>query len=157
YDGDGALLAANILNLASNPIEVIGRITTTPASSRRFKPDFGAELAHNRLDSDLDLTRDAGGGQARIALPAADLVVEELRGEAFANATWPLSPDWTLEGGLAVETSEIGVSGDAEQSRRFTFFKPSAAIAWRAMPGLLLRAEVRRTVDQLNFADFAAS
>lgn len=118
---------------------------------------MGAELAYNRLDSELELSSDTGSGPVTIELPAADIVVQESRADVFANATWAISPDWTVEGGLAVETSEISVSGDADQSQRFTFFKPSAAIAWRAVPGLLLRAEVRRTIDQLNFSDFAAS
>jgi len=157
YDSGGRLLSAFALAADTEPFEAVFRTTSTPASARRWKPELGLEVAYNRLDSRLDLTLDTGSGPAPIILPAADVVVEELRGEAFANLSWTLSPRWTLEGGLAVETSEIKVSGDANRSQGFTFLKPSAALTWRATPGLLFRAGARRTVGQLDFGDFAAS
>ena len=60
-------------------------------------------------------------------------------------------------GGLAVEASEISVTGDADQSQTFSFFKPTLALIWRPSERLQLRAGVRRNVGQLDFNDFAAS
>jgi hypothetical protein len=157
YDATGALLEATTLLVESTPLEAVVRATTTPTAPGAFKPEIGAEIAYNRLDSALELASDTGAGSRPIELPAANVRVEEIRGEAFANLAWTLSSDWTLEGGLAVETSEITVSGDVENTQRFDFVKPSVAVAWRAADGLQFRAGARRTVGQLDFADFAAS
>ncbi|MDO8902523.1 MAG: TonB-dependent receptor [Phenylobacterium sp.] len=157
YLADGTRLTASTLAAETKAFEAIIRTTATPAEARALRPEVGGELAYNRLNSELDLAFDDGGGLTPIALPAANVVVEELRGEVFANLNWTLSRRWSFEAGLAAETSEISLRGDATGRQRFTFVKPSAAIAWRAQPRTLVRAGVRRTVGQLDFRDFAAS
>ena len=67
---------------------------------------------------------DSGAGPRPVALPAADVLVDEVRAEAFGTVRWKATDRLTLEGGLAVETSAIGVTGDVVNSQRSTFFKP---------------------------------
>lgn len=92
-----------------------------------------------------------------IALPASDVTVAEWRGETFGNITWVMAPRWTLEAGLAAEFSQITVTGDASGGNDFRFLKPSLALTWQASDAVQMRAGLRRTVDQLDFNDFAAS
>lgn len=138
------------------PIELLSRVTLGQVDGD-LRPEFGGEIAYNRLSSTIALeTEDAIGVQPTL-LPASDIVVEELRGEAFANLAWAVTPRWTAEVGLAVETSQITVSGDAQGESRFTFLKPSLAITSQLTDEIQIRATVRRTVGQLDFNDFAAS
>lgn len=140
------------------PIETISRTTYARGGARALKPEFGFEGAYNRLDSEFALfARDASGTETPVALPASDVVVEELRGEAFANLIWTAAPKWTVETGVAVEASEISVSGDAQNNQAFVFAKPFANLLYRPSSTLQLRLGARRTVGQLDFADFAAS
>lgn len=155
-DADGLLLSNTTVDATARPTEVVLRSTLSRPSSA-FAPEFGAEVAYNRLDSTFALAVDSGGGAVPVPIPGADVRVEELRAEAFGKATWSWTPKLSLEGELAAETSEISVSGDAEQSQRFTFFKPAVAIAYRPGAQVQLRAGLRRRVGQLDFGDFAAS
>ncbi|WP_197409568.1 TonB-dependent siderophore receptor [Erythrobacter sp. YT30] len=138
------------------PLEVLSRGTIGKLEGS-FRPEFGVEVAYNRLDSSIALEFEDETGVTPIDLPASDVTVEELRGEAFTNITWIAAPDWTIEAGLAIETSRITVAGDAEGENTFTFLKPSFAITHQLSKAIQLRAAVRRTVGQLDFNDFAAS
>ncbi len=138
--------------------ETVLRTAISRTGEHRFKPEFGAELAYNSLDSRLSLLeRDSQDNITPIELPAANVLVEELRGEAFANLIWRTTDLLTLESGLAVETSTITVSGDASNSQDFFFVKPFATVILSMREGLQLRFGARRTVGQLNFSEFAAS
>ncbi|MEM8771682.1 MAG: TonB-dependent receptor [Pseudomonadota bacterium] len=140
------------------PIETILRTTYARGGERAVKPEFGVEAAYNRLDSEFALfSRDADGLETPIFLPAAKVVVEEFRGEAFANLIWAAAPKWTVETGIAVEASEISVSGDAENNQMFFFAKPFANFLYQPTSSLQLRLGARRSVGQLDFGDFAAS
>ncbi len=140
------------------PIETILRTTFSRGGERSFRPEVGLEAAYNRLDSTFAFfARDAAGAETRIDLPAADVLVEEYRGEAFANLVWDAAPRWTIEAGLAAEASEISVSGDADNSQSFFFAKPSTSILYRPSSSLQLRLGLERSVGQLDFGDFAAS
>ncbi len=154
----GDVVSTSIFTLKQTPVETIARATLSRGGQRAFRPEFGGEIAYNRLASALDLSvMDADGGVDEIALPAADVLVEELRGEAFANFVWKLSSIFTLEGGLAAEASEISVSGDTENRQSFFFLKPSASVIYNARENLQLRLSARRLVGQLDFTEFAAS
>lgn len=154
---DNGLIGFSEVVSSARPLELVGRTTLAAAGSGRLRPDFGAEIAYNRLESALAIRIDDGSGPIALDLPSANVTVEELRAEAFANLSWQASSTLTLEGGLAIETSEITVAGDADQAQTYAFLKPSVAVAWRATPRLQLRAGIRRTVGQLDFSDFAAS
>lgn len=156
-EADGRLISRTEVMSSSRPLEWVGRTTFAAPAERRLRPEFGGEVAYNRLESALAISADDGSGPVAIDLPSANVTVEELRGEAFANLTWAVTSTITLEGGLAVEASEITVGGEIDQSQTFSSLKPSVALAWRATPRLQLRTSVRRSVGQLDFSDFAAS
>lgn len=141
------------LGLDQKPAELIARTTFSRGGDHVWRPQFGIEAAFNRLDSALGLV--VGG--VPFDLPASNVLVQELRGEVFANAAWKLDPALTLEGGIAVEVSRIEVSGDAQEEQAFVFWKPALGLTWAAGPKTQLRAGVRHTVGQLDFTDFAAS
>lgn len=150
-------LRRSALRLDQRPSEGVGRVTLGRGGSHAFRPDLGAELAYNRLDSALSIQIEDASGVRRVPLPAATVLVEEVRGEAFGNAVQRLGPKLTLEGGVAVEASRIIVTGDTDNEQSFVFWKPSAAVIYAPTPSVQLRAGVRRTVGQLDFTDFAAS
>lgn len=153
----GALVSRTMIQSTARPLEIVGRTTFTGTGNRVFKPEIGGEIAYNRFDRTFALSVDDGSGLTAIDIPAANVLVEEIRGEAFANLTWTLSPRWTLEAGLATEASEISVSGDAAQSQTFSFIKPSLALTWRPNERFQVRAGARQSIGQLDFNDFAAT
>lgn len=153
----GQLNTESVFLRLQDSFETIVRGTLSSDASSRFRPEFGGELTYNRLDSRLSLQSMDAGGSSSIALPAANVLVEELRGEVFANAIWQIRQSLVLETGLAAEASEISVSGDASSSQNFTFAKPFATLIFDARPGVQLRLGARHTVGQLDFSEFAAS
>ncbi len=153
----GDLISRSVVESTAKPLEIVGRTTFAGVGERRLRPEFGGEIAYNRFDRTFSLAVDNGSGLTPVPIPAADITVEELRGEVFANLFWTMSPNWSVEGGLAAEASSISVSGDADQSQSFRFFKPSFALVWKPTDRLQIRAGVRRTVGQLDFNDFAAN
>ena len=152
----GDVRSTSVFAAERAPLEALLRATVSGVSGR-LRPEFGIESVYNRLDSTLTLSVDDANGQRPISLPASDIVVEEFRGEAFANLVWAATPRLTFEAGLAGELSEISVRGDAESTQSFAFLKPSAAINYSPGDGVQLRLAARRTVGQLDFNDFAAS
>jgi hypothetical protein len=156
-DRSDTLLSSSLVDSTSRPLEVVLRSTLARDDGTSIKPEFGVETAFNRLDSTFALRIDSGTGPVSVALPGADVRVEELRSEAFAKATWTASPRLSVDGELAVETSRIAVSGDARQSQSFTFVKPSISATWRPGERAQWRVGALRRVGQLAFSDFAAS
>jgi len=149
--------SSSIFESQQDSFETVFRTTLARSGTQSLKPEFGGEIAFNKLSSELSLRVEDGGVESEIILPAANVTVEEIRGEAFANLIWAATPDLSLETGLAVEASDISVSGDASSSQSFVFAKPFATLIYDPKPGLQLRLGTRRTVGQLNFSDFAAS
>ncbi len=143
-------------NAARRPLELLTRATIGKLSGA-FRPEFGMELAYNRLQSRIALETEDARGVQPVVLPASDVIVAEWRGEAFANIVWQFAPRLMLEAGLAAEQSRITVAGDATGANSFFFWKPSAAITFQPSSTLQLRTALRRTVGQLDFNDFAAS
>jgi len=132
--------------------ETIGRAVLKHQRSATLSFEAGGEAALNKLDSH---TEQFVNGAAQ-DLPAADVQVEELRGEAFAKAVWRPSAAWTVDGGVRFEASEISSEGDVVLEKTLSFLKPRLAVSWQAMPNTQLRARVERVVGQLNFDDFVA-
>lgn len=139
------------------PMELVGRGTVTREGDHPIRPEFGAEVAYNRLSSLLNYAEDTGGGLVAVPLANAATRVSELRGEAFANLTVKLSRKLNLEAGIAAEISQIRVTGEAAQEQTLSYLKPSAALVWSPSGKTQVRFGMRRTVDQLDFGDFAAS
>ncbi|MGQ0529529.1 MAG: TonB-dependent receptor plug domain-containing protein [Panacagrimonas sp.] len=127
--------------------EGITRATLARARSARLAPDFGLELAFNQLDSRLSADADA----------PIRTRVEERRAEVFANLAWRVARDWTLESGLAVEHSEIQVSGGRRNRQDFAYLKPLIAISVDTDRGMRARLALQRRVGQLEFDDLADS
>lgn len=153
----GELISGSTFLRARDSFETIFRSSIGKSGNVRFKPEFGGEVAYNRVENGLSLETREGDVATPIILPAANVVVEELRGEAFANLIWRAAKKLSVETGLAVEASEISVSGDAVNSQSFIFVKPFATLIYDARPGLQFRLGARRSVGQLDFSEFAAS
>ncbi|KMS56628.1 hypothetical protein V474_14180 [Novosphingobium barchaimii LL02] len=139
------------------PVELVARATVTREGDHPVRPEFGGEVAYNSLSSQLDYAQDTGGGLIPTPLANADTRVSEMRGEAFANLTVKLAARLNLEAGMAVEFSRIRVMGEAAQEQSLSYLKPSAALVWSPSGSTQVRLGARKTVDQLNFGDFAAS
>ena len=138
----GQTVSISRFSTERSPFEVLGRSTIGKLEGS-LRPEFGAEVAYNRLGSRIALEVEDAGGVRPIALPASDVTVEELRGEAFGNLTWVAAPKWTLEAGLAIETSRITVTGDADGENSFTFVKPSIAATHQVSDAIQERRPAR--------------
>lgn len=146
-----------VSNLDQKPLELVGRTTLNREGDHSVRPELGVEVAYNRLASSLDYADDHGGGLLPVSIANADTRVAELRGEAFANLTVRVAPGLNLETGMAFEMSRIRVTGDVANEQRLSYWKPSAALVWSLTDSTQLRVGARRSVDQLDFGDFAAS
>ena len=121
--------------------------------SQKLTLEAGAEGAYNMLD----VRQAYSVGGVGVPLPSASVKVEELRGEAFAKATWRVNPRLTLEGGLRAETSTLKQSGDASNEKSFFYVKPRFLATWTPKANHQLRFRFERELGQLDFEDFAAS
>jgi outer membrane receptor protein involved in Fe transport len=115
--------------------------------------ETGGEGAFNYLDA----TSSVRTNGVLVALPNANVRVEEKRAEGFITATAKPLPKLSLEAGTRIETSRISQSGGATRERSFTFVKPRFIAAYALRPTTQLRMRVERMVGQLDFEDFAAS
>jgi hypothetical protein len=118
--------------------------------------EWGAEAAVNTLESQQELTLDAGSGPLPVDLVNANLSVEETRGEAFVSHAWRLSDRWSLDSRLAMETSRLSFTGDTEQSVSLTYLKPRVQLS-RQLGKHQLQVRVFRDVGQLDFNDFVST
>lgn len=133
--------------------ETIGRGILRWRISPELSVEGGGETAFNYREQSVGLSVNG----APVPLPASDVRVEEVRGEAFVQGTWRPSPQWSLEGGVRVEKSTITQTGDTERERSFTYAKPRAILTWSPTETDQLRLRAEREVGQLNFQDFASS
>jgi outer membrane receptor protein involved in Fe transport len=133
--------------------ETILRSVLKRQQSSAVSFEFGAEGAINKLDS---RQADFENG-VEIQIPAANVQVEEKRGEVFAKTTWHPSSAWTLDGSVRYEASRITSSGDVVLEKTLRFLKPRMAVTWQAASNTQLRLVGERTVGQLNFDDFVAA
>lgn len=160
YTTDEDLVEATYRGLSSRlqkPSEFVARATIAREGDHPVRPEFGGEVAYNRLSSLLDYAEDTGAGLTPTPLANAATRVSEMRGEAFANLTVKLTGHLSLESGMAVEFSRIRVTGEAAQEQSLSYLKPSLALVWSPSSSTQVRLGARRTVDQLDFGDFSAS
>jgi len=122
----------------------------------RHAVEFGGETAVNSRDTSFTISVDDGTTVTMLDLPVSDTMVEETRSELFANHTWTVTDRISLESGLRYEFSEIEQTGDAEQSRSFTYAKPFFTLNYRQDDQNRYRVTLRRDVAQLNFGRFAS-
>lgn len=133
--------------------ESVGRLNLRRRQTDKLSLEVGVEGAFNGLDSETSLNVNG----ARIAVPAANVRVEETRGEVFGVATWRPTPELTVEGGLRQEASKITSTGDVRLEKSLSFLKPRLALTWAPNAADQLRLRLEREVSQLNFDDFVAS
>ena len=115
--------------------------------------DAGGEFAFNWLTT---RTAFADNGVA-IAVPAANVQVQEKRGEAFALATWRPNAALAVEAGVRVEDSTITSAGDVALSKTLVYPKPRLVVTWTPDPNDQVRVRVEREVGQLDFTSFVAA
>ncbi len=134
--------------------EFVGRVTYGQVGDARLKPEFGVEVAKNKLDTDAIIATQNNPFEPVFG---SNVEVEEWRGETFANFVYSASPALSVEGGVTAEFSQIKVSGDTNQKQTFRFIKPRLSTTYQFNPDTRLTFEAEREVGQLNFNDFAAS
>ena len=157
YDLQTGFLGATIVDYNGDYEETALRQTLSWDPNDRHAFEIGAETAVNARDTDLTLLEDDGTTVTVVPLPVSTTRVEETRSEIFANHVWSVSDRLSVESGLRYEFSEITQTGDANQSRTFTYAKPSVTVNWRQDARNRLRFTARRDVDQLEFDKFASS
>lgn len=133
--------------------ETVGRVLVRHAQSDRLALEGYVEGAFNGLDSETTFVLNG----AKVALPAANVRVEEKRGEASLQGTWTLSPALKLEGQVREETSTISSTGDLVLEKTLSFFKPRLGLTWSPDEADQVRVRIEREVSQLNFDDYIAS
>jgi len=133
--------------------ETIGRASVNFRQSDTLSFEGGGEGAFNWLESETDYSVNGG----LVALPAANVRVEEKRAEVFGTATWKPWSVLSLEGGLRYEYSQIMSEGDVSLEKSLQFAKPRLVATWSPNEANQLRARVEREVSQLNFGDFVSS
>jgi outer membrane receptor protein involved in Fe transport len=144
---------AEDFQLHSRTAETIGRGVLRFQQSSKLSWEVGAEGADNTLTSNTRFTQNG----VIVPLPAANVHVEEKRGEAFAKAVWRPLRDVTLEGSLRQEGSKITSTGDVELEKSLYFTKPRALITWAPSKDTQVRLSFERVVGQLDFGAFVAS
>jgi hypothetical protein len=149
-----AASGSNAAFLASNDSgESIGRVTARYGVMPDMNIEAGGEMAYNFLDGHSSFV----SGGAAVALPNANVSVNEVRGEAFTNLSWKISPLLSLESGARLEYSNIAESGDTNLSRSFFYAKPRFLLTWGPDASSQLRLRVEKVVGQLDFNNFVAS
>ena len=121
--------------------------------SRRLRLSAGLEGAFNFLEGDARLSENG----EQVALPGSEVRIEERRAEASLGAAWQPGGDWTLEGGVRVERSNLRQSGDTPMVRDFIYVKPRLTAFWERDDRDGFHLSLSREVGQLDFEDFVAS
>jgi len=144
---------AQVFHLSTTAAESIGRAVLRFQQTPTLSWEAGAEAAYNTLDSATAFT-DNG---APVKLPAANVTVEEKRGELFAKGVWQATRTLTVEGGVREEGSNISSAGDVRQEKTLYYTKPRALLTWSPDEDTQVRFRLERAVGQLDFNAFVAS
>ena len=159
----GTFASGSVFRFDEDTSENILRATLSQQvsiNSRAFfqllRQEYGVELAYSQMKSSLQLWPVNNLHQQQFISRNTYAKVSEQRAESFINITWQL-PNVILETGLAAENSTISVSGDSSQTQSLFFLKPSLALIYDQNESTQYRFNLKRTVGQLDFSDFAAS
>ena len=154
----GSFTGGSFVDRVQDTYETILRTTFTKTGHKKFRPEFGGEVVYNRVSSAIDFeTLDAQRDRTQVPIPASDVTVQERRAELFGNLLWRATERLNIEAGIAAEASEIQVTGDAQNKQNLQYFKPSLSFTYDISGALQMRLSARRSVGQLDFADFASS
>ena len=146
-DGSGT----SLFNSVRDTGESILRSALRYRASSELTFETGLEGAYNSLDGH---TSDVVNGVPQ-TIVGADAHVHELRGELLAQASWNVSPEWSLEAGSHAEFSTIVARGVSPRS--FAFLKPRLLVSWSPWQGQQFRLRLERVVGQLDFSNFIAT
>ncbi|HEY3948435.1 TonB-dependent receptor plug domain-containing protein [Phenylobacterium sp.] len=133
--------------------ETIARAVATFQQTPKVSWELGAEGADNTFSNRI--TNSDNG--VPVPLPAANVDVEEKRGEVFGKVVWQLFPTITVEGGVREEGSNIASTGDVVQEKTLYYTKPRALLTWSPDADTQVRVRFERSVGQLDFSSFVAS
>src|SRR5262249_11722434 len=122
--------------LSSRTSETIGRAVLRFQQRPSLSWELGGEGAYNDLTSKTAFTVNG----AAVALPAANVHVDEKRFEVFGRAVWRPLSKLTIEGGLRQEGSQIESSGDVVLSKELFFTKPRLLATWAPTGDTQVRA-----------------
>jgi hypothetical protein len=136
--------------------ETIGRAEYSWKSGRNdWQVSF--ERAFNSLDQKGGLFQlNSDGNFVEIPFPDGSGKVTELRYEAIATLTRPLTSNLDLQIAAGGEISHLDRVDDDQPARKFFRPKGSLNLAWRPSPGWDLSLKLRRRVGQISFYDFLA-
>jgi outer membrane receptor protein involved in Fe transport len=144
---------AQIFKQDTDTSETILRGVVKFQQTRTLSWEAGAEGAYNALDNRLRFT-DNGAFQQ---IPAANVMVDEKRGEVFGKAVWRPFSTITIEGAVLEVGSQIESSGDVNLSKTLYYTKPRILVTWAPSADTQVRFRYEREVGQLDFGSFVAS
>jgi outer membrane receptor protein involved in Fe transport len=144
---------AQIFHQDTRTSETILRGVVKFQQNAKLSWEAGAEGAYNTLANRI-LFSDNGAFQQ---VPAANVDVDEKRGEAFAKAVWRPFSTLTIEGAVREEGSRIESTGDVNLQKSLYFTKPRIAVTWAPNADNQVRLRYEREVGQLDFGAFTAS
>lgn len=115
--------------------------------------EIGGEVARNvsrqTLRPFFDLN---GGGRVQeVSIPTGNSRVQELRGEAFANHTWQVTPKLSLNSSIIVEMSRISNNFPGSPRHTYVYPKPRVDLRYEVTKSDQLRFKMDRRVSQLDF------
>ncbi|MGZ6018915.1 MAG: TonB-dependent receptor plug domain-containing protein [Phenylobacterium sp.] len=152
-DGFQAPGDTQIFHQDTTTAESIARAVVKFQQTTKLSWELGGEAADNTFSNRISFS-DNG---APVPLPAANVDVEEKRGEAFGKVVWQATRTITLEGGVREEGSNIASTGDVIQSKTLYYTKPRALLTWSPDENTQVRVRFERSVGQLDFSSFVAS
>ncbi len=144
---------SQIFHQNTTTAESIARAVLKFQQTLKLSWELGAEGADNTFSNRIRFS-DNG---AAVALPAANVDVEEKRGELFGKVVWQALPTVTVEGAVREEGSNIASTGDVVQEKTLYYTKPRALLTWSPDADTQVRVRFERSVGQLDFGAFVAS
>jgi len=115
------------------------------------------ERAYNSLDQKGQLFElDPEGNFQEVPLPGGTGNVREIRYEAVATFSRPLSSTVDLQVAAGAEVSNLDRTTDQEPARKFFRPKGSIVLGWHPDKSWDISLKLRRRVGQISFADFLA-
>ena len=117
---------------------------------------FSLERAFNSLDQRGSLFDLRQGEFVEVPFPQGTGKVTEVRYEAIASLSRPLTSNLDLQVAAGAETSKLDRVDDDQPARKFFRPKGSVTLAWRPSKTWDVSLKLRRRVGQIDFLDFLA-
>ena len=113
------------------------------------------ERAFNSLDQKGGLfDLDPDGNFIEQPFPGGSGKVTEVRYEALATLSRPLTPNLDLQAAAGAELSRLDLVTDPQPARKFFRPKGSIDLGWHPSKGWDISLKLRRRVGQIDFTDF---